>query len=1515
MASRFKLDGTETMGGDINMDGKKIKGLASGSGTDIARYEDIPNCLYLSGTDTGSPMTGDIDMGTTTKKITGLPVGSAPGEAITAAQALTATTAMASRFKKIDTRLDNIDMGTTNKITGLAEGGASGEAITAAQASTTTTALATKLSKTLSTSQTMNGDINMGVKKITGLKKGIASGHAIRYQQYTPQQSKVNNNIPYAPCIFDMKLHTEYTIINISLNKYDADNNGQPLIRCDFPDVTGGFNNVGKMLKVVSVGGTKTLEWANSAFVERAASSSTQANFNWQYDVGTGVDVFPITDANNNNPIGYSGLGDFGPGEYDWNGHKSGTVTTPFVDHDNAIISGSRIATPSSGKYIFKTDKGATFIGSNGSHPLFLGGWTGEHDDTREDVEGWTVNSGGRRITDVSTAGTGEHVWAATKKYEYPSTDYLKNDDDTYAADDTTGGYNAWGTTVEDYDERTLIEKELNHCHKYNNGPSSPEIQFNTSPTGDPDHYWTRVSWSKTRLVVGGYPVTYKVTQNIDAFCPKGVSEPIPVENKTLWDAFPYATYGFYHPNPMTVRLIFKHADSPFTITQNIGGQLQNMRTPTISVTNNVSASSETWPNPMKVQLLFKSGDSISESDGAIEKIFVIDPGSAADATGRDYQPGDVLKITASELTAAGVVSPTRDFQFQIRSSNTVKDIMVENIGEGKTTWNKWHNKLGRWWDTPPPEPDTNQVCGGWDVRAGQSTNDYLANSGNQRPYTVGDILRIRIPSTYDRDAHNNDPENYINTGIARSNQWLEFKIEDIRIPTTNWNSARISSPPFRMFAQPKDNHFTAYDARFNFDNMYSYHRKVLDTKLEVNGKSYFRDGRVGIGEVSIIKAPLHVYSWPDQHKDWVSWSADNSFDILTEFSSQGSAAGSMNGVSHESVGTGWLQPFGMHIDMDIHGTLPQKVPDGPTAGGWFESDEASIKFFLTWLGSTRDPDIVGNKDEGTISIMETPAGNAPASQNPPQPGGPPAMDGGNAGTYWDEKWAYDQIQSISYYNIWMGTYNYVGSNTAGPPTYAFKLNNNNPPDATQIHFHRESIKMDLPYPVNMWGFFNNHIASNSGNAKGSSSISQITMPGGNWSANADWWEIDDFMNMLKTAGETGGHGYGKIRLSVRDTTGRVIPGSGWDFYRVSEISGYVEYNIIAVGGVGISKSGNVWTLNVEHIASRGPITSGAAGPTHTEAGYSTPFADIGPTQVMFGPWNGFSTTGNQQNWVNVEFHSANKGLGLWAHSFHGHTAAMSPSGEVYGTYHLPLPVQGSTFVPFAPFQPGEETLSDWHTESMHSYSLMQTSHYIGFWAGKLGYDLLLFTSDKRIKTNIADLNPRVASFLLRYLKPKKYQYIDKVARGHKSVYGFIAQDVFEIIPRAITIDKRYVPNIYEKAKIVGDVITLTNKDTSDLSVNINIKLYTDQEVITSVIEIIDSKNFKIKSTLKDGDIWVYGTYVIDFLTLNKETIWTITTAAIQDADRELQEQKTKVASLENNLANLLERLASLESN
>ena len=208
-----------------------------------------------------------------------------------------------------------------------------------------------------------------------------------------------------------------------------------------------------------------------------------------------------------------------------------------------------------------------------------------------------------------------------------------------------------------------------------------------------------------------------------------------------------------------------------------------------------------------------------------------------------------------------------------------------------------------------------------------------------------------------------------------------------------------------------------------------------------------------------------------------------------------------------------------------------------------------------------------------------------------------------------------------------------------------------------------------------------------------------------------------------------------------------------------------------------------------------------------------------------------------------------------------------------------------------------------------------------------------LSVSDRRIKTNIVDIDDDRALRDLRLLKPKTYTYKDVVQKGSTPVYGFIAQEVKEVLKYASSPMTETVPNVYELATFSGDILTLTF-NTADLSRDpsgvlfprLKIKTREEKDEFVNILEIIDEHTVRVDKDLTEwggelvGDqlvpgnrIFVYGQEVSDFHTLNKDAIWTVATAALQEVDRQLQAEKQKTATMQTALDALLERVNALE--
>jgi hypothetical protein len=217
-------------------------------------------------------------------------------------------------------------------------------------------------------------------------------------------------------------------------------------------------------------------------------------------------------------------------------------------------------------------------------------------------------------------------------------------------------------------------------------------------------------------------------------------------------------------------------------------------------------------------------------------------------------------------------------------------------------------------------------------------------------------------------------------------------------------------------------------------------------------------------------------------------------------------------------------------------------------------------------------------------------------------------------------------------------------------------------------------------------------------------------------------------------------------------------------------------------------------------------------------------------------------------------------------------------------------------------------------------------------------------SSDKRIKKNVKDIDGNTALSQIRQIRPKIYNYIDNRIKGTADVYGFIAQDVKDVILHSTMCAKDYIPNFYSMGKI--SILDASNyiyeissendlsfekvlDDSSNEVIVHKVKFhgYDKTEYICSVTQVNNLKNIVVKlekeykfSNKQEeyNKIFIYGQEIHDFYSLEKDAIFTVATAALQEVDRQQQADKVRIAELEATVAtqqslinDILERLKS----
>jgi hypothetical protein len=189
--------------------------------------------------------------------------------------------------------------------------------------------------------------------------------------------------------------------------------------------------------------------------------------------------------------------------------------------------------------------------------------------------------------------------------------------------------------------------------------------------------------------------------------------------------------------------------------------------------------------------------------------------------------------------------------------------------------------------------------------------------------------------------------------------------------------------------------------------------------------------------------------------------------------------------------------------------------------------------------------------------------------------------------------------------------------------------------------------------------------------------------------------------------------------------------------------------------------------------------------------------------------------------------------------------------------------------------------------------------------------------SDNRIKKDVEAIDEAGALRMIMAVEPKTYTYIDGrkdvngscESNGHR-VYGFIAQQIREVIPDATETTRDIVPNIMKRAVRDKNRVYLDLTGYADLPVNeerkINIRFKNGGGYNFAIVEV-NKEYFVIDTEDKGiGEVFVYGYEVNDFHILTKESIYTLNVSATQELCRKMEAQERRIKELEEKLSRVV---------
>lgn len=185
-----------------------------------------------------------------------------------------------------------------------------------------------------------------------------------------------------------------------------------------------------------------------------------------------------------------------------------------------------------------------------------------------------------------------------------------------------------------------------------------------------------------------------------------------------------------------------------------------------------------------------------------------------------------------------------------------------------------------------------------------------------------------------------------------------------------------------------------------------------------------------------------------------------------------------------------------------------------------------------------------------------------------------------------------------------------------------------------------------------------------------------------------------------------------------------------------------------------------------------------------------------------------------------------------------------------------------------------------------------------------------LAVSDARVKNIKGITNDQEDLITLSKIEITNYKMKDSIAKGNQEIKKVIAQQVAQVYPQAINMITDFIPNIYCTKTIKNGKINL---DLKNISINDKIKLITKDNVIIATILEIGENYIEIDNKEIEGEIFLYGTQVSDFHTVDYEALTALNISATQALLKKVTELEAINKNLMKTFLNLENRLGKIE--
>ena len=190
--------------------------------------------------------------------------------------------------------------------------------------------------------------------------------------------------------------------------------------------------------------------------------------------------------------------------------------------------------------------------------------------------------------------------------------------------------------------------------------------------------------------------------------------------------------------------------------------------------------------------------------------------------------------------------------------------------------------------------------------------------------------------------------------------------------------------------------------------------------------------------------------------------------------------------------------------------------------------------------------------------------------------------------------------------------------------------------------------------------------------------------------------------------------------------------------------------------------------------------------------------------------------------------------------------------------------------------------------------------------------------SDRRVKHIIGQSNSGKDMALVNKIKITDYAMIDQV-KDNTRYKKVIAQELLDVYPQSVTKSRSLIPNIFvpsTNAIFKDSLLTITIDKAHELSIGDHVDILGAESKLSDieVIDVVDDKTFTVKTKKPLTNIFVYGKYVDDFLSVDYDALAMLNISATQELYKRLVDLEAENKALKTTTANLEDRMGKIEA-